>query len=257
MKIHVEWGARALDMKADIVVIVDCLSFSTATTVATEKGARIYPFSLKQAAHNFANEMNVKIANKRSEGGVSLSPPTLFGLGAGDEMILPSPNGSHLSLFVEAPIVLIGCLRNAKAVADFINKSGVRDVQFIAAGEKWDDGGLRPAFEDWVACGAIVNLLNGILTAEAGAAAASFRWAEPNLQKLMIGCLSGQELFAYDFGQDVECASELSVAKHVPILRELTKTYGDFGVTDEEFANKAIRYYEKMSFDTTSFDTML
>lgn len=247
MKIHVEWGVNALEAKADIVVIVDCLSFSTATTVATAKGARVYPFSFKDAAHHFAGEMNIQCAQKRSLGGLSLSPPTLAILGKGDEIILPSPNGSHLSLYADAPIVLIGCLRNAKAVVDFINQSGVRDVQFVAAGEKWRDGSMRPAFEDWLACGAMINQLSGIWTVEAGAAAATFRWAEPNLHKLMRECLSGQELYERDFGQDVACASELSVANHVPILRELELTYSDFGVVDERLKEMPIKYYKNMS----------
>lgn len=244
MKIHVEWGAQALEAKADIVVIVDCLSFSTATCVATAKGAKVYPFSLKDAARDFAVRMNVQIAHKRSEGGLSLSPSTLAGLGKDDAIILPSPNGSHLSLYADAPIVLIGCLRNARAVADFINISGVRDVQFVAAGERWPDGGLRCAFEDWVACGAIVNLLNGLLTAEAGAAAAAYRWAEPNLQKFMMDSVSGQELAGHGFKQDVDWASELSVAKHVPILRELDETYGEFGLVDARFKALSVKYYE-------------
>lgn len=246
MRIHVEWGAQALEAKADIVVIVDCLSFSTATTVATAKDARVFPFSFRNEADDFAKAMNVACAKGRKAGGLSLSPPTLAELGRGDEIILPSPNGSHLTLYAEAPIVLVGCLRNAQAVADFINLSGVKSVQFVAAGEKWRDGSLRPAFEDWLACGAITNLLNGILTAEAGAAAATFRWAEPNLQKLMADCLSGQELHTRDFGQDVEWASELSVATHVPILRELEKTYADFGVTDAGLCQRRVKYYQSM-----------
>ena len=244
MKIHVEWGARALDAQADIVVIVDCLSFSTATTVATAKGARVYPFGLRGEVAHFAEAMNVACAQKRSLGGLSLSPPSLAILGKGDAVILPSPNGSYLTLYAEAPIVIAGCLRNAKAVADFLNVSGVRDVQFVAAGERWPDGSLRPAFEDWIACGAMVNLLNGILTAEAGAAAASFRWAAADLQKMVKDSLSGQELHERHFGQDVQWASELSVERHVPMLRELEKTYADFGVTDARLRSLPVKYYE-------------
>lgn len=250
MKIHVEWGATALTAKADIVVIVDCLSFSTATTVATAKGARVFPFGLKGEVVGFAASMAVDCAGKRGLGRLSLSPPTLAGLGAGDEIILPSPNGSYLSLYADAPIVMAGCLRNARAVADFINISGVKNVQFVAAGERWPtigkkDGGLRAAFEDWVACGAMINLLNGILTAEAGAAAAVFRWAEPNLQKMMKDCVSGRELCDRDFAQDVRWAGELSVERHVPMLRELEACYADFGVSDERLRHQHVKYYEK------------
>ncbi|PCI86150.1 MAG: hypothetical protein COB24_10610 [Hyphomicrobiales bacterium] len=246
MKIHVEWGAAALNAKADIVVIVDCLSFSTATTVATAKGARVFPFGLQGEVAAFAEAMAVVCAQRRSLGGLSLSPATLTRLGKDDAIILPSPNGAHLTLYADAPIVIAGCLRNARAVADFINISGVKNVQFVAAGERWQHGGLRPAFEDWIACGAVLNQLNGILTAEAGAAAASFRWAEPQLQQMMKNCLSGQELTAQNFEQDVDWASELSTANHVPIVRELEQTYSDFGVRDEKLKSVTVKYYESI-----------
>lgn len=246
MKIHVEWGAQALDLKSEVIVIVDCLSFSTATTVATAKGARIYPFSLQGELENFAAEIQVQSAQKRSLGGLSLSPASLASLAAGDEIILPSPNGSHLSLYADAPIVLIGCLRNAKAVVDFLNQSGVASVQFVAAGERWQDGSLRPAFEDWIACGAMIKGLIGDTTPEAGAAAATYQWAAPDLRNLMMKCVSGQELCARGFGQDVEWASELSVVNHVPILRELEQAYGDYGVGDEKLKSLTVKYYESM-----------
>lgn len=246
MKIHVEWGARALDAGCDIVVIVDCLSFSTATTVATAKGVRVYPFSLQGELENFATKIQVQSAQKRSLGGLSLSPASLAGLAAGDEIILPSPNGSHLSLYADAPIVLIGCLRNAKAVADFLNISGVKAVQFVAAGERWQDHKLRPAFEDWIGCGAMMSLVDGDKTPEANAAVAAYKWTEPNLLNMMKNCVSGKELLARNFEQDVEWASELSVANHVPILRELDKPYADFGVLDARLKTRRVKYYQAM-----------
>lgn len=98
MKLHVEWGRRALDVNADVVVIVDCLSFSTAVCVAVANGALVYPFGFKDDVINFANKINIACAVKRGQAGMCLSPASLDSLGVGDEIILPSPNGSHLSL---------------------------------------------------------------------------------------------------------------------------------------------------------------
>ena len=46
MPVALEWGpvgARTLAERSDVVVVVDVLSFSTALTIAVERGARVWP----------------------------------------------------------------------------------------------------------------------------------------------------------------------------------------------------------------------
>ena len=63
---------------------------------------------------------------------------------------------------------------------------------------------------------------------------------------MLKSCLSGQELCDHGFEQDVQWASELSVERHVPMLRELSTCYVDFGVTDMRVKHQPVKYYEKM-----------
>ena len=47
---HFEWGlagAKALNDKVAVTIIVDVLSFSTCVDVATSRGASVFPFALR------------------------------------------------------------------------------------------------------------------------------------------------------------------------------------------------------------------
>jgi len=235
-KVHVEWGERALDQNADIAVIVDCLSFSSALSVACARGAIVYPFGMREGAKRFANLMGLQIVGKRKERGLSLSPSSLDQLQAGEKIVLPSPNGSNLSLFAKQAAVLGGSLRNAKAVAQAIDKlSG--DVVIVAAGERWQtDGSLRPALEDWVAAGAIASYLGAgfVPSAEAKLAISSYQSVANNLFQSLADCLSGQELIERGFGEDVEWAAQLNTTSSVPNLVRENQTYREIGLQTED-----------------------
>lgn len=225
--IHCEWdlnGIEALRKHVAALVIVDVLSFSTAVDVAVGRGARVIPFPLgdQEAAQAAADEAGARLAWPRKAGGtqLSLSPASLSGLGRGDRLVLPSPNGSRLSLAGDGVPVLTGCLRNARAVAakaQAVAAGGA--IAVIPAGERWPDGTLRPAIEDLVGAGAIIDALDGALTAEARIARDAFRAAATDLPDLIRSSLSGQELIRRGFGEDVELALQLSVSTTAPIMR--------------------------------------
>lgn len=255
MNIHVEWGIDALNKPSDITIIVDALSFSTAVNVAVSRGVKVYPFYFKDMARAFAKNLGVICAQKRDGGGISLSPNSLANLSNGQNIVLPSPNGASLSLFAKSGVTIAGCLRNAKAVANYVNQLGAKTIILVAAGERWVDtdramvdeakidNSLRPAFEDFIACGAIANYLQGALTPEAFIAKASFNAVEPNLSSHMLNCLSGQELVKRGFEIDVNWASELNISETIPILHNSGQTYGEFGVDDIKLKNQSVKYY--------------
>jgi 2-phosphosulfolactate phosphatase len=103
-RVHCEWGlsgVEALRDHAAVMVVVDVLSFSTAVDVAVHRHARIHPFPYgdEDASRAEAERLGVRLAASRKAGGqLSLSPASLMKLNPGERLLLPSPNGSRLSL---------------------------------------------------------------------------------------------------------------------------------------------------------------
>jgi 2-phosphosulfolactate phosphatase len=223
--IRCEWGAHgiaALAPDSDVIVIVDVLSFSTCVDVAVARGALIYPYPWKdESAERFATSINAALASsdRATPGGYSLSPASLRTIPAGTRMVLPSPNGATLSHATGATPTLAGCLRNARAIAQLAQTIG-RRVSIIAAGERWPDGSLRPALEDWIGAGAIIAHLAGSRSPEAEAAQRSFLQIQPELERHITECSSGRELTVRGHREDVEIATELNVSTCAPILIE-------------------------------------
>ncbi|HXC56586.1 MAG TPA: 2-phosphosulfolactate phosphatase [Rhizomicrobium sp.] len=224
---HCEWGANgvaALRSRVRALVIVDVLSFSTAVDIAVARGAFIVPFPLGsgEAAAIAAKASGALLANpKRSAGGqYSLSPASLQAIAPGTRLLLPSPNGSRLSLAGGGAIVFAGCLRNASAVAAAsLAAAAGGDVAVIAAGERWrGDDSLRPAIEDWLGAGAILEALDLAMTAEARAARDAFRAAKPALAETIRDSVSGRELIDAGFAADVELAADLDISTAAPRL---------------------------------------
>jgi 2-phosphosulfolactate phosphatase len=215
-----EWGERGLAAlkKSDVAVIVDVLSFSTTVDIATGRGAMVFPFQFAAAdAEQYACEKNAVIAGRRGGAGLSLSPLSMLDVAPGTRIVLPSPNGATLSRLTGAIATLAGCLRNCSAVADYAAKIG-RKVAVIAAGERWEDGSLRPAIEDWIGAGAIIAGLSGSRSPEAQAAAQAFEQARGDLQARLKRAASGLELIEKGFQSDVDLASKLNCSSCVPRL---------------------------------------
>jgi 2-phosphosulfolactate phosphatase len=143
--------------------------------------------------------------------------------------VLPSPNGSALSVQAadRAPVVVAGCLRNAAAVAAYLQ--GAATVSVIAAGERWPGdagphtGPLRPAVEDLLGAGAVLSRLAALtavpLSPEARAAVAAFE-AAADLERELRECASGQELRRRGWDDDVAAAAQLDADAAAPVLRD-------------------------------------
>ncbi|OUL33525.1 hypothetical protein BV372_16060 [Nostoc sp. T09] len=219
-----EWGTQGVTQLApisDAIIIVDVLSFSTATEIATHNGAIIYPYQWRDdSAIDYAKSVQAELSKGRmSQEGYSLSPASLIKIPAGTKLVIPSPNGSTLTLLTGKTPTLAGCLRNCEAVAKFAQKSGTK-IAVIPAGEKWEDGTLRPAFEDLVGAGAILSFLGGSLSPEAETARAAFHSFKNDLLAYLKKCSSGKELIAKGYELDVELAAALNVSDCVPLFTE-------------------------------------
>lgn len=229
MQIQLEWGEHAITQTwAEVYVLVDVLSFSTCVDIALGCGAAILPFRFKdQRAAAYAREHQALLAAGRGEAGFSLSPASLQSLPAGTRLVLPSPNGATLSLLTGETVTVCACLRNARAVAEWIQKQGYERVQLVPAGERWPNGSLRPALEDWLGAGAVLSHLTGDFNPDAEVARHAFHAQRDQLNRLIQNCPSGQELMQRGFAQDVQLALERDTSQIVPVLQG--QTYLDAG----------------------------
>jgi 2-phosphosulfolactate phosphatase len=222
-----EWGLAGVEAwreRAAAFVIVDVLSFSTAVSVAVERKAVIlpFPFGDPEAAQAEAARRNaIAAAPKRAGSQLSLSPASLRDIAPGTRLLLPSPNGSRLSLATGDVPTFCGALRNARAVAQAARGiAGDGLMAIIAGGECWPDGSLRPAIEDWLGAGAIIQALGGTENAEAKLARQAFEAADDGLGALIRDSLSGRELIERGFEVDVEIALELNAGDVTPRLMD-------------------------------------
>ncbi|WES62944.1 2-phosphosulfolactate phosphatase [Microbacter sp. GSS18] len=190
-----EWGVIGLGRlaPADVVVVVDVLRYSTAVTGAVAAGERVL---LDDDAH-----------------AVSLNGAPIVGRAA-----------------ETAGLVMLGCLRNASAVAQAIadeqDRRGERtSVAVIAAGERIGSdvhAPVRFAVEDLLGAGAVIDALaeHGIdhTSPEAAAAGESFRGLGGSMRHLIAASGSGQELIGLGEQDDVLHATEVDVDVTVPVL---------------------------------------
>ena len=193
-QVRFEWGATGLERlaPADVVVVVDVLSFSTAVADLVATRARV-PLDDRALA---ASRNGAPIARRAAESGA---------------------------------VVLLGCLRNATAVADAVmaeqQRRGQRtSIAVLAAGELSSASGAEARFavEDQLGAGAIIDALGarGIdhTAPEAAAACESFRGLKGALRHLLTASGSGQELLETGRREEVLHAAERDAVAVAPRL---------------------------------------
>lgn len=241
--VRFDWGldgALAVASGADVAVVVDVLSFTTAVSVALDAGTEVLPYRwADDTAAAFAQRHDAVLARPRSGAGagdVSLSPVSIRAASGVRRLVLPSPNGSticwHLAEELGVPTVLAASLRNAAAVARWVADrpgAGRRTVAVVAAGERWPGGGLRPAVEDaWGAAAVLRGLLggpgddavDGRPAEDASPEARTVAGLAPHgdVATALAGCATGRELTADGYAGDVRVAAEVDASRVVPRL---------------------------------------
>jgi len=220
--IRCEWGWHGAEILAplcDAMVVVDVLSFTTAVSVAVNRGGVVFPYRWRDGSCiGFAKQVGAMLAGPRGTGPYSLSPRSLSAVQPGERIVLPSPNGSTISLATGGTPTYAGCLRNARGVAQAAMAHGPR-VGVVPCGERWQgDATLRPALEDFIGAGAIVAALRGSRSPEAWAAQWAYEGALGTLQHTLETCASGRELIGQGYSEDVATACELGADRLVPRL---------------------------------------
>lgn len=222
LEVKFEWGAEgiiSLEAWAEVIIIVDVMSFSTCVDVVLSRGSIVYPYRFKdKSAQNFADEKKAMLAVARGQSGFTLSPVSLAEFPENSLLVLPSPNGATLSLLPSKSIVMTGCLRNASSVAKMAMKLGEK-IAIIAAGERWPNDNLRVAYEDLVGAGAIIYEMNIIKSVESNFALLAFKNSLENKFTDLINCTTAIELCQYGYAGDVDMALQYNVSNVVPILK--------------------------------------
>ncbi len=229
-------GAQEISSAGAVVAVVDVLSFTTAVTVAVEQGIEVYPYRWRDAsAAAFAEQHDAVLAVGRSaaarrtdpdpDGHLSLSPASILASAGVRRLVLPSPNGSTISAAMAglgATVVAV-CLRNVTAAAGWITgrvRDSGRPVVVVSAGERWADGELRPAAEDLLGAGLLLDRLTaagvGPASPEAQLATAAGQ-LRPG-EHWLAGTASGRELVATGFSADVAIAAAVDASEVVPVL---------------------------------------
>jgi 2-phosphosulfolactate phosphatase len=87
-----EWGPQGITQLAsisDVVVIVDVLSFSTCVEIATNNGAIIFPYAMRdESVDQYAKSVRAELASHRERWtttGYSLSPKSVAEIPAGEK----------------------------------------------------------------------------------------------------------------------------------------------------------------------------
>ncbi|WP_253770146.1 2-phosphosulfolactate phosphatase [Goodfellowiella coeruleoviolacea] len=224
-----EWGGEgvtALAGRCAVLVVVDVLSFATSVDLALGRGGRVLPLPWRdERAAEAARAAGAVLAGEQRW---TLRPSSLVDLPRGTLLALPSPNGATLCARAAGGgcRVLVGCLRNARAVAAAaVRLAGGGPIGVIAAGERWGvvAGPLRPGIEDLLGAGAVISALvefgHAGLSPEAEVAAIAYRGvADGDLVAVLAGCCSGRELIAQGDGDDVVLAAEHGVSAVAPVL---------------------------------------
>jgi len=223
--VRFDWGldgARAVAAGVDAIVVVDVFSFTTSVSVALGRGAVVFPYRWRdESAKDFAAARHAVLAGNRGEGTISLSPQSMARLGAGDRVVLPSPNGATIcaEMAEQGIRVIAGSIRNAAAVARFVKERGW-SLAVIAAGEHWRGAsGMRPCLEDLLGAGAILaSVGEADCSPEARSAIGAFRDLEHDLAATLRACAGGRELEAWGYVEDVTMAAVLNADECVPLL---------------------------------------
>lgn len=231
--VRFDWGpagAARVGARNGALVVVDVLSFTTAVTVAVERGVAVHPAAPQdgraaELAHQLGAALAVGRRDVTDEHPWSLSPAALRTARVPARLVLPSPNGSAIAAAAHGAVVA-ACLRNARAVAAWLSERyGARDdpVTVIAAGERWPDGSLRPALEDLLGAGAVVAALarcGGCTESPEAAGARALYEVTQSVPDAVRRCASGVELVRAGFGQDVDVAVEVDASPVVPVLTD-------------------------------------
>lgn len=116
--------------------------------------------------------------------------------------------------------ILLGCLRNAEAVAHEAQRLG-RRITVIAIGDEIGLLGFRPNFEDLMGAGAVISFLRRPKSNQAESAEDSFKYNLPEMDTMLGRCAGGKLLLSHSSDDSLKFVAQLNAAKACPSLHDL------------------------------------
>ena len=231
MRIEVTASAAEVaffELKNTVAVVIDVLRATSVIASAFENGAKnIYPTVEVEEARELASSIlrdnpssKVLLAGERSAlkiSGFDLSNSPLeftSGVVSGAKIVMTTTNGTRaLNAASASDQVFIGCLRNAKAVAEAIK--GCNDVILICSGTE-----NRVDISDCMAAGAIIHELEQMgLSLEMGdmALMCSDYFNLNSYEQRIRDSRHGKRLLNLGLDDDLKYCTRLNVSRIVPL----------------------------------------
>jgi 2-phosphosulfolactate phosphatase len=226
-RLRFDWGIEgARRVTGDVLVVIDVWSFATAVDILVSRGTEVIPCPWRgDRAEALAVERDADLAVLRAEVDEShpwcLSPAALLEAPFTPRLVLPSQNGSAISAAATGDVVA-ACIRNAEAVGTWLADRDYESIVVIAGGERWPDGSMRPAAEDLLGAGAVIDALLSRRELDASREARLARAAYLGTEDLVGAlheCASARELIEKGFPADLEAGAALNVSATVPLMR--------------------------------------
>lgn len=241
-QVRFDWGLaglRSIAQEAEVIAVVDALSFTTTVGIAVENGFEVVPSTDVGEKEAVAKRWGAVAAGERGAAGLTLSPSSFTAENVAEalaasparpaRLVVASRNGSRLTAEAATfgvPVIAVS-LRNAEAAARWlIRRQGEQQarqrVAVVAAGERRSDDTVRFAMEDLLAAGAFVTACSTVgldhSSPEAAAAGAAHEVLRPGLRHLLIASVTGQQLVAG--GDKPDIALALGTSETVPVLED-------------------------------------
>ncbi len=216
-----------------VCVVIDELRASSTITTLLDLGAsEVLLTQDLRDARRLASERGSLLAGERH--GITPrgfdynnSPAELSGGSfAGRSVVLSTSNGTAvLGQLQEMPVVLVGCLLNARACAEAAVEAASSlgiGVGIVCAGTLG-----RFALDDAVAAGLLVGRMTDALAArgsgwqltDAATAAVRLRSAYPEIEDALAESVAGRLVTRLGAGDDVPTCARVDVTETVPVLR--------------------------------------
>lgn len=230
-QVRFDWGVDGLRRlgPSDVTVVVDVLLLST--TLTDQGAGDAVPLGAPELSGRASGMLGESGSVRSGEAEAARSAEA--GAGWSAEAVRSanaarSTEAEAVAAAASDSVVLLGCLRNARAVADAVRAEQLRrgaraSVAVIAVGDGGRGAPTRFAVEDLLGAGAVIDALANVgidhSSPEAAAACEAFRGLRGALRHMLTASGSGQEMLARGLVDAVRDAAALDTTGAVPRLR--------------------------------------